>query len=214
MPTVRAPFVDVEIVLELEAKQIALGEAFLRCERDGLWCGGGVLERVFEKVSRQMPRIPSFGPDLAIGPDGLPEVRFATAATGRQRPDRPVVPAVDPYADRMLQCPACRDQPLAFQDDRWSCTACGGAFVDPTGLVAMVQNIAGRYWELPPIGVAGDRVCPVCASALATGDLEGVAVDRCAEHGIWFGPGGLATALEASTKDHRSWFARLLRPRR
>ena len=63
----------------------------------------------------------------------------------------------------------------------------------------------------------GTRTCPVCASPLAGSLVEGVAVDRCQAHGVWFAPGQLADALkiaaEGGPERGRSWFARLLKPR-
>ncbi len=213
-PRCERGFVAVAIVLELERKTIALGEPFLRCERDGLWCPGGVLERVFEKVSRQIPRSATVGRLGQIGPDGLPEVRFATVVAPQRRP-RPAIARVDPYGGRTLICPVCRDEPLGFAADRWTCVRCNGALVGNAALVEMVQNISGAYYELPAItAVTSDRACPVCASALTTQILEGVPVDRCAEHGFWFAADTLAAALKSTTEDRRSWFARLLKPRR
>ena len=124
------------------------------------------------------------------------------------------VVAVDPYAGRTLTCPAC-DEPLGFADDRWTCVRCHGVLVGNDALVSMVQNISGTYWELPAIATTtSQRACPVCASTLTTQILEGATVDRCAEHGVWFVAEQLATVLEASTEDLRSWFARLIKPRR
>jgi Zn-finger nucleic acid-binding protein len=214
-PRCERAFVEVAIVLELESKKLALGAVFLRCERDGLWLAGGQLEGVLEKVSRVRSGIirqyGGEGSDPAIGPDGLPETRFGLPARHRG-PAVARAPAVDPYKNQTLACPSCLDQPLGFQADRWTCAVCTGTFVQADAVVAMMMDIRGSYWELPPIAVkTGSRQCPVCRTALAVGELEGVTVDRCAEHGIWFDAGELAASLKGTTEGKRSWFAKLFK---
>jgi Zn-finger nucleic acid-binding protein len=213
-PLCARAFVECNIVLELEDnKRVVLPATFLRCERDGLWCAGGVLEAVFAKASRASGtgRVPDVASDARVGPDGLPERRFVPSL--RRRRPRTDTPVIDPHAGRPMTCPSCTDQQLAFQQDRWTCEACKGAFVAGDTLVAMVMEMTQRYWELPPLGATpGVRRCPVCEAALVAEPMEGVPVDRCGAHGVWFDAGELATTLERSAEDKRSWFARLFGP--
>jgi Zn-finger nucleic acid-binding protein len=212
-PRCERAFVEVELVLELSAKRVPLDQPFLRCERDGLWCAGGVLEAVFERVGKKSSRgvERSYDAEPAIGPDGLPERRFATSIPRIRRTPRPSAPAVDPFADRALRCPTCVEQVLVWQDDRWTCLACTGALIPEPTLVALTQDIKSAYWELPPIGLEpGARPCPVCTTPLRVGEVEGVAVDRCADHGVWFEGGELQHALANSARPPRSWLGRLL----
>lgn len=46
------------------------------------------------------------------------------------------------------------------------------------------------------------RQCPHCATMMDLHELAGVVIDRCPEHGIWFDPGELMTALHANASDY------------
>ena len=67
----------------------------------------------------------------------------------------------------------------------------------------------------PPVApaagtVIGKRECPVCALAMSVEASDGVTIDRCADHGIWFDGGELAAVLEhAGMHSLRGWLKRL-----
>jgi hypothetical protein len=93
---------------------------------------------------------------------------------------------VSAHRDRQLACPACKTT-LAYQGDRWACTGCAGLFVESEALVAMIREMALVPWEMPVVtGSPGERRCPICSTAMQVELLEGVAIDRCASHGVWF----------------------------
>jgi Zn-finger nucleic acid-binding protein len=99
---------------------------------------------------------------------------------------------------------------LQARGERWPCASCDGAFVENPALEQMMGEMRKAPWELPEAaGEAGARACPACAEAMVVQHLEGVEVDRCAAHGVWFDAGELAIALHGSAPP-RGWLARLL----
>jgi len=121
---------------------------------------------------------------------------------------------VSAHKDLALDCPACR-VPLAYQGDRWACEKCVGLFVENEALVAMVREMALSPWELPVMtGKPGDRACPICKTPLIVEVLEGVTIDRCDVHGVWFDHPELEQALQhSSVPPHGlgAWLKRLFR---
>ena len=102
---------------------------------------------------------------------------------------------VSAHKDRELTCPACKAT-LAYQGDRWACATCAGSYVENAALAALVEEMALRPWTLPPVsGKPGERGCPICATAMIVELLEGVTIDRCADHGVWFDDTELQDAL-------------------
>jgi Zn-finger nucleic acid-binding protein len=206
-----------------------LKQPFLRCPRDGLWCESEVLAGVLAVIGTRGFGGGSRGYTGLIetqqtGLDGLPasgSVRSASdglaiSAWRNRRRQRPkTLSPVNAYADRALGCPVCPGQELRFLGDRYACEQCTGIFVENAAVMAMVNEIAPSYWELPEArGEAGPRACPVCRELLVVEELETVAIDRCGVHGVWFDPAELATMLEhASGSVHegglRRWLARL-----
>jgi hypothetical protein len=183
-----------------------LKDDFLRCDRHGLWCGGGVLTRTFARVRRHTYNSSNRRPH-ATAMDGLPDRSYEPATAGlaignwhrRRRARTKTLTPINAYADRELACPACRTR-LSFMGDRWGCGACAGMFVENAALVDMVSDIAKAPWQLPPVtGALGARTCPVCSKALVTEKLERLEIDRCATHGIWFDGGELAASLERAS---------------
>jgi Zn-finger nucleic acid-binding protein len=102
---------------------------------------------------------------------------------------------VSAHKNLPLVCPACNVS-LAYQGDRWACTTCQGLFVENEALVALVREMALSPWELPAAsGKPGERACPICKTPLVVERLEGVAIDRCDVHGVWFDEHELEQAL-------------------
>ncbi len=119
---------------------------------------------------------------------------------------------VSAHKDLVLDCPAC-NVALAYQGDRWGCATCRGIFVENEALVAMVREMALAPWELPPpAGQPGERACPICETSMIVESLEGVTIDRCSIHGVWFDDHELEQALiHASAPPHGlgAWLKRL-----
>ena len=119
---------------------------------------------------------------------------------------------VSAHKDLALDCPAC-GSPLGYQGDRWACASCHGLFVENEALVAMVREMALAPWDLPRIaGKPGERACPICETPMVVEQLEGVMIDRCDVHGVWFDEHELEQALHhAAAPGHGlgAWLARL-----
>ena len=117
-----------------------------------------------------------------------------------------------PYAsalkDQALACPACSG-PLALDGERWPCQRCDGVFVETSALEQMMAEMRGVPWQMPSNGSAGTRACPACKQAMAVHRLDGIEVDRCAMHGVWFDSGELAYALHGKPPE-KSWLRRLI----
>lgn len=183
---------------------------FLRCDKDGLWCGPNVLTGAFAVVGRRwaIHGGATRGAGGRTGNDGLPVPQHHPATAGlaisgwrehkRKRP--PTAMPVDAYKDQFLACPACPTadhRELRFGGDRWSCSGCHGAFVERGALEALVEEMANQPYELAaPSGEVGTRACPVCMEAMIVEKLgASTTIDRCAKHGLWFDEHELQTAL-------------------
>ena len=86
------------------------------------------------------------------------------------------------------QCPTCK-QPLESAGRTERCKTCDGAWIHEDVLVGMLQESTSTLVVLPwhprdPEGAP--RACAVCATAMQPVKLGTVALDRCAEHGVWF----------------------------
>jgi len=181
------------------------------CTEHGIWFGNGQLAGFIATTSRRAHGNVGEGRTYggvggARGPAGLavskwwnkPKPRVHTAMTSR-------------FAGEELSCPTC-DTKLAFIGDRWACDACTGSFVETGALDAMVSEMSKELWHLPdPVGDVGPRVCPACKAKMVLEKLEGVTIDRCGDHGVWFDEGELAEVLEhvANPHTHVTWLRRL-----
>ena len=136
-------------------------------------------------------------------------VAVAPQPIGAADPDRP--------------CPICpgkpalRNRALASDLALLECARCGGLWLTPgplRTLVARVSTGAGQAAALlgplagtdhaartpPPAGGPLYRACVVCAERMNRTRFAGrtpVVVDYCREHGVWFDPDELSTALDA-----------------
>jgi len=109
---------------------------------------------------------------------------------------------VSAHKDRRLGCPSCKDAVLTYQGDRWACTTCAGSYVETAALSAMVEEMALKPWAMPPAsGKPGERACPICATPMIVELLEGVTIDRCAGHGVWFDDSELQAALHHASAE-------------
>lgn len=206
------------------------------CPADGAWVTQAALAGAFARTSRRVHR--SGNPrGAAPGPasdGGIGMLGVISALRGAQDPFGSGAPAsaglaishwhaprvhtifVSAYKGRTLTCPACREIALAYAGERWACPSCAGSYVENAALVAMIADVASAPYELPDAqGEPGARACPICAERMLVEPLEGVTIDRCAAHGVWFDARELAAALEhAGTHPPQSvggWLRRLFR---
>jgi Zn-finger nucleic acid-binding protein len=118
-------------------------------------------------------------------------------------------------AERLL-CPSCGNE-LVARAERFACERCTGVLVPATEVETMLRAMApddARTLDewLRAGGSDAPRACPRCATKMEVCLLEGVTVDRCAAHGIWFDADELSRALERGGNDFagRQWDPREL----
>jgi Zn-finger nucleic acid-binding protein len=101
----------------------------------------------------------------------------------------------------MASCPTC-NLPLAVAGYTERCGQCDGAWIHEDALVGMLQERTSTLVFLPwqPRAKDAERRCPVCRTAMQTANLGTVALDRCAEHGVWFDSGELAALLKQAKR--------------
>jgi len=199
-----------------------LDHPLVRCARDGIWFGDGSLMAVYEAIGSGSMKQPGAGRgDGGFGHMYGGSTRAPLLQRHRKLPPREHTAPVPPSAlrDRRLACadPGCEAGALRFEVSRWVCGDCDGLFVENAALEALVGEMAGQPWALPPIeGAPGRRRCPACAEPLTVQDIEGVTVDRCAAHGVWFDPTELEAALQhaasvepSAVEGLGSWLRRL-----
>ena len=188
--TVRCPRCDRAMQrVTLQRGSHLLPGRFLACARDGLWAPRETLDPAYARGRRVLP---STRAAAGARRDARPRI-------GQYERARPVVrtPFVSRFRGQRLTCPICPDQVLGLAVDRWVCKGCAGSFVEDVALIAMISELVRAPWELAaPAGSPGERACPVCARAMTIEPFEGVAVDRCGDHGHWFSAPDLQAALE------------------
>ena len=204
-----------------------LDQPLVWCERHGIWFGDGALQALYEEIGTGGNVGGRARGGVGRGDGGFGHLYGGV--TGRRalaRPSRKPIehsPALPPsaLAGRPMICPngRCGGSELTLDGSRWRCNACEGLFVEPAVIEALVVEMVGQPWQIPPpAGPPGERRCPACASALAVEELEGATVDRCAEHGVWFDPTELEATLqhaagvdpEALHAGTVSWWRRLV----
>jgi Zn-finger nucleic acid-binding protein len=85
-----------------------------------------------------------------------------------------------------LGCPVC-DSPLDEAGSTFRCVLCEGAWVREEALVAILEQRASTLVALPWVArVDKPRPCAECRADMQTVNLGSVALDRCAQHGVWF----------------------------
>jgi len=122
------------------------------------------------------------------------------------------------YRDHYSECPVCSGR-LEQARSVWRCNGCNGCWVEERILVDMVlrmrDGLGPTVLEFAPCATAeAVRACPSCRDAMAQVTLEGVALDRCDKHGIWFDESELQVTLEAAGLDRprEEYWAGDLRP--
>jgi len=191
----RCPRCDRKLVqCRLEVGKLRFDDELLRCHDHGLWFANDQLAEVFERISRREGR--GVGGGRSYGGVGASWIRHRREA---RTPREPMFATA--YGDRRIGCPACAERALVYGSGRWECGGCRGVFVEDDALAIMVAAMTAAPWELPvATGVDGPRVCPICGVAMLAEQLEGVPVDRCAGHGVWFDADELEVALAHTTE--------------
>ncbi len=103
------------------------------------------------------------------------------------------------YSIRMAQpiCPVCKVE-LSQAGFTERCPTCTGAWIHEDALVGLMQERTSAMVFLPwqPRDRDSERACAVCTKPMQAVSLGTVALDRCAEHGIWFDPEELASLMK------------------
>jgi Zn-finger nucleic acid-binding protein len=96
-----------------------------------------------------------------------------------------------------LTCPHCSNATLTQAGRTDRCPSCDGAWIHEDVLVGMLQERTSALVVLPwhPRDKDQERACAVCKTPMQTVNLGTVALDRCAEHGVWFDAHELAALL-------------------
>jgi ribosomal protein L37AE/L43A len=217
---------------------VAVRGRFIQCAAHGLWMTQDAMAATFARASRRAHAnvgsgrtyggvaSPAIAGDVRGGFAGA--IRSIGAAFGSGSPADAGLAInsgqgishvhtvfVSTYKDRALACPQCAAT-LRYEGDRWACASCGGAFVENAALVAMVEDLTGEPFELHAAPTKpSPHVCPLCSTPMVTDALEGIAIERCATDGVWFGAHVLAAVLEhaVTPQPRESWLHRLLHRR-
>ena len=185
----------------VEIDREVIDHEILACARDGLWLAGGVLEAVFlELASKHRGGRGGSRFYGGIG-DSLTRKWWDKA--------RPMVHT--PFASALaghLPCPVCTAS-LELRGRVWACDE-HGVLVEHLAIAEMMTEMTREPWERPAsTGSPGKRACPACAVAMVRDVVEGVSIDCCVAHGIWFDPGELEATLAHAVEHPRPWFRRL-----
>lgn len=105
-----------------------------------------------------------------------------------------------------LTCPVC-DAQLQEAGTTFRCLLCEGAWVKEDALVAILEQRASTLVELPwQARQDKPRPCAECKTEMQTVNLGSVALDRCAQHGVWFDMNEMTQLLKQAkrfkTADH------------
>lgn len=97
----------------------------------------------------------------------------------------------------MAECPVC-NMTLSQAGFTERCPKCEGAWIHEDALVGMMQERTSAMVFLPwqPRQRDNDRGCAVCKKPMSPVQLGTVALDRCADHGVWFDAEELAALMK------------------
>jgi Zn-finger nucleic acid-binding protein len=99
--------------------------------------------------------------------------------------------------DEFATCPDC-NVALQPHGSRLACDQCHGTLVTEGELVELLCSFDpkhGRTIAWPATERTSGRRCPRCTTMMVGVRMEGVAVERCPAHGVWFDYGELARVL-------------------
>ena len=185
-----------------------LAGRFIHCEQHGAWIPRESMVAGYARAAHgggspgaRSGRGNAFM-DISPAAAGMRAVRDAFAVStpmiGQYELPRPLVHTlfISAFRGHPLGCPVCAGTSLAFEGYRWNCASCAGTFAEDAALVELISDIQHAAWAVPPAtGTPGERPCPVCKDAMLVEKFEGVTVDRCVAHGIWFDAKELEAAL-------------------
>ena len=109
--------------------------------------------------------------------------------------------------DATLRCPVCDEHALDSQGERLVCGGCKGALLTDTELrtllnesrrFSITDEADGNFELAAPSKLTANeatRTCPRCTTQMSKHGLDGVDIDRCASHGLWFDEGELGRLL-------------------
>ena len=99
-----------------------------------------------------------------------------------------------------MKCPV-DATPLEQAGRTMTCATCEGAWVSEDALVATLEQRASTLVELPWVERDDKpRPCAECATPMQTVNLGSVALDRCAQHGVWFDANEMTTLLRQAKR--------------
>ena len=116
-----------------------------------------------------------------------------------------------PNRDEFATCPDCAVALQAY-GRRFGCDQCGGTLVSGAELLELLSAFdtkQTRTLEWPRVDHPSRRRCPCCEAMMVGGRMEGVPIERCVEHGVWFDHGELAKVIapeadaEAFARDYQ-----------
>jgi Zn-finger nucleic acid-binding protein len=110
-------------------------------------------------------------------------------------------------------CPACAGR-LADVDIQRArarhCANCGGLWLDRADaddtlkyggynvdMLDVLRELAAR--DVAPVDIQAPYPCRVCRHTMRRENIEGITIDRCDEHGLWFDHNELLQVLNRST---------------
>ena len=105
------------------------------------------------------------------------------------------------YRDSFTSCPVCPNQALAHRGTVLDCRSCSGTWVpepilhEMTAYMKGLWDNSGASFVKNPRKKEQTRGCPECRRGMIQIAIEGVAVERCRDHGVWFDREELQTAL-------------------
>lgn len=116
-----------------------------------------------------------------------------------------------------VTCPRCEDPALsprrALHVEHLSCAACGGLWFERSAFAELAAHIDLPFEEPlgePVVSALAAPPCPRCRTALSRRQLaDGLFIDVCVEHGIWFDIDELTPTLdrlaELADRDRSAW---------
>ena len=113
------------------------------------------------------------------------------------------------FRDELADCPRC-GKPLDPGADRVNCEHCKGVLIEDKHVLQVVVDTIKQPLDALPLddrtAKEPNLICPACRNPMAPHMLYGIAVDRCATHGLWFDGQELEQMMEKVQRDTREGF--------
>jgi len=110
----------------------------------------------------------------------------------------------------VMLCPRCGDMLERMLEIVHSCARCEGIWLDRRAVQKAFGN--PQFPLGPSVWWRRELSCPICSTVMAAIEVEGLLVDRCAQHGLWLDHGELGRLLGAPTVIELDELHRLLAP--